>query len=99
MQMNKLKLTSCKGNAAEYAPSSTIRSIPTSPFFSLPNGVVASISYTILDLWAREKNVLGSSEPKNLQKIKTLFLLYCSLCSGNLFIFYITVDTVVPIKD
>ena len=60
------ELTSCKGKAAEKAPWSTRLRTPTSPFFSRPKGVVQSISNTMRLLCAREKKLVMSSLPRNL---------------------------------
>ena len=60
-------LTSWTGKDAWKAPSSKRRPTPTSPFFSLPNGVVHKISYTIRERCALEKKFSLSSLPRNLQ--------------------------------
>jgi hypothetical protein len=61
-----MALTSCKGKADENTPSSTSRSIPTSPFFFLPNTAVDRISYRIRHRCALVKYVSLLSLPRNL---------------------------------
>ena len=60
-------LTSCRGNADEKTPSSTSRSIPTSPFFFFPKMAVERISYRMRPRCTFVKQVSLLSLPRNLQ--------------------------------